>query len=344
MQRIFTYQDAGVSIERGNSLVERIKPLARKTAVPGLLAGIGGFGALFELPQYEQPVLVSSTDGVGTKLRLAIECQQHQQVGVDLVAMCVNDIITSGAKPLFFLDYYATAKLELATATAVIAGIADGCSQAGMALIGGETAEMPGMYANGDYDLAGFCVGIVEKSAIITADKVQPGDILLGLASSGIHANGYSLVRHILTHNNIDLNSDFNGQTLADVLLTPTKIYVNSILNLLQQVPVNAIAHITGGGLVENIPRVLPPGLAATINRANWPKVEIFTWLQQQGNITDAEMYRVFNNGIGLVVCVAAEYKQAAMDILTAAGETVWEIGSIIEHPDQACIINYADQ
>ena len=326
-----TYQDAGVSIDQGNLLVERIKPIAARTRRPELLAGIGGFGALFELPlhKYQQPVLVSSTDGVGTKLKLAKSYGKHDTIGIDLVAMCVNDIVVCGAEPVFFLDYFATGKLDVLTATQVIEGIGKGCELAGAALVGGETAEMPGMYGDGDYDLAGFCVGIVEKSAIIDRSKVEVGDVLLGLASSGVHSNGYSLVRKILDVGNISLETDFEGKKLGDVLLEPTRIYVKSLLELQQQVEIHALAHITGGGLLENIPRVLPDKISAVLESSSWTRPAIFNWLQQQGNIAETEMYRTFNCGIGMVVCVAAANADNAMKILQNAGETVWKIGEI---------------
>jgi len=326
-----TYQDAGVSIDQGNLLVERIKPIAARTRRPELLAGIGGFGALFELPlhKYQQPVLVSSTDGVGTKLKLAKSHGKHDTIGIDLVAMCVNDIVVCGAEPVFFLDYFATGKLDVTTATQVIEGIGKGCELAGAALVGGETAEMPGMYGDGDYDLAGFCVGIVEKSAIIDRSKVEVGDVLLGLASSGVHSNGYSLVRKILDVGNISLETDFEGKKLGDVLLEPTRIYVKSLLELQQQVEIHALAHITGGGLLENIPRVLPDKISAVLESSSWTRPAIFNWLQQQGNIAETEMYRTFNCGIGMVVCVAAANADNAMKILQNAGETVWKIGEI---------------
>ena len=326
-----TYQDAGVSIDQGNLLVERIKPIAARTRRPELLAGIGGFGALFELPlhKYQQPVLVSSTDGVGTKLKLAKSYGKHDTIGIDLVAMCVNDIVVCGAEPVFFLDYFATGKLDVTTATQVIEGIGKGCELAGAALVGGETAEMPGMYGDGDYDLAGFCVGIVEKSAIIDRSKVEVSDVLLGLASSGVHSNGYSLVRKILDVGNISLETDFEGKKLGDVLLEPTRIYVKSLLELQQQVEIHALAHITGGGLLENIPRVLPDKISAVLESSSWTRPAIFNWLQQQGNIAETEMYRTFNCGIGMVVCVAAANADNAMKILQNAGETVWKIGEI---------------
>lgn len=327
-----SYQDAGVSIDNGNSLVEKIKPFAKRTQRPEVLGGLGGFGALFELPwhRYQQPVLVSSTDGVGTKLKLAQQCNKHDTIGIDLVAMCVNDIIVAGAEPLFFLDYYATGRLEVDIAAQVIEGISQGCEMAGAALVGGETAEMPGMYTIGDYDLAGFCVGLVEKSAIIDGHQVQAGDALIGLASSGIHSNGYSLVRKILSISNTSLDSDFQGCSLADVLLAPTKIYVKSLLHLFNVVPVHALSHITGGGLLENIPRVLPTGLCAVIHTNTWTRPTIFNWLQQQGNIVESEMYRTFNCGVGMVVCVAQEQLDSALKTLQNSGEVAWHIGEIV--------------
>lgn len=337
----FTYQDAGVSIDQGNLLVERIKPIAARTRRPELLAGIGGFGALFELPlhKYQQPILVSSTDGVGTKLKLAKNYGKHDTIGIDLVAMCVNDIVVCGAEPVFFLDYFATGQLDVTTATQVIEGIGKGCELAGAALVGGETAEMPGMYGEGEYDLAGFSVGIVEKSAIIDRSKVQVGDILLGLASSGVHSNGYSLVRKILEVNQITLDHDFNGKPLGEVLLEPTRIYVKSLLALQQQIDIHALAHITGGGLLENIPRVLPEQVSAVLETSQWQRPAIFDWLQQQGNIADTEMYRTFNCGIGMVVCVAAADVEKAMTILREQGETVWQIGEVQFYQDNSVVI-----
>ncbi|AFJ03756.1 Phosphoribosylformylglycinamidine cyclo-ligase [Methylophaga frappieri] len=332
-----SYQDAGVDIEAGNTLVDRIKPLASRTKRPGVMAGLGGFGSLFELPteRYQQPVLVSGTDGVGTKLRLAIETGVHDTIGIDLVAMCVNDIAVLGAEPLFFLDYYATGKLNVDVAASVVSGIAEGCLQSGAALVGGETAEMPGMYDADDYDLAGFCVGIVEKANIIDGSKVQDGDVLIGLASSGPHANGYSLIRKIIEHSGVDLNSSFDGATLAEKLLTPTRIYVKSLLQLNEKIDIHALSHITGGGLLENIPRVLPDGVVAKIDAGSWQRPAIFDWLQQHGNVVDKEMYRTFNNGIGMVLCVDAEQVDEAVNTLTALGETAMKIGRI-ESSDSA--------
>jgi phosphoribosylformylglycinamidine cyclo-ligase len=325
------YRDAGVNIDAGNSLVEKIKPVAARTRRPGVLAGLGGFGALFELPidRYRQPVLVSGTDGVGTKLKLAIETGKHDTIGIDLVAMCVNDIIVQGAEPLFFLDYYATARLDVDVAAAVIQGIGRGCELAGAALVGGETAEMPGLYQGGDYDLAGFCVGIVEKEQIIDGSRVAAGDTLIGIASSGPHSNGYSLIRKIIEVSGANLMQDFHGQSLGDALLVPTHIYVKSVLKLIEQIPVHALAHITGGGLLENIPRVLPVGTCAVLDRTAWPRTPIFDWLQRQGNVSDTEMYRTFNCGIGMVVCVPANHAENALKLLKNHGEQAWRIGHI---------------
>jgi phosphoribosylformylglycinamidine cyclo-ligase len=326
-----SYAQAGVDIDAGNSLVERIKPIVKGTFRPGVMAGLGGFGALFELPldRYREPVLVSGTDGVGTKLKLAMQLERHDTIGIDLVAMCVNDIVVAGAEPLFFLDYYATGKLDLDTATDVVSGIARGCELAGCALTGGETAEMPGMYAAGDYDLAGFAVGIVEKSRILQPDRVKVGDVLLGLASSGPHSNGYSLIRKVLEVSQAPLDRDLGGSTLGDALIAPTRIYVRSLLALLEQVEVHALAHITGGGLTENLPRVLPANSCAQIGRDSWQVPAVFDWLQSAGNIAPAEMLRTFNCGIGMVVCVAPSEAERATAILEAQGETVYPIGEI---------------
>jgi phosphoribosylformylglycinamidine cyclo-ligase len=326
-----SYRDAGVDIDAGNALVERIKPLAAATARPGVVTGLGGFGALFELPwgRYRQPVLVSGTDGVGTKLKLAIELGRHDGVGIDLVAMCANDILVAGAEPLFFLDYYATGHLDLEVATAVIAGIAEGCRRAGCALTGGETAEMPGMYAAGDYDLAGFCVGIAEKDALITPDRVNPGDVLIALASSGPHSNGYSLIRKVLEVSGADPRQLLGGSTLTDLLMAPTRIYVKPVLAMMERLRIHAMAHITGGGLVENLPRVLPDGVKAVIDLGSWQRPAIFDWLQRQGGIADAEMLRTFNCGVGLVLCVAPAEAPQACDALNAAGERAWVLGQV---------------
>jgi phosphoribosylformylglycinamidine cyclo-ligase len=325
-----SYRDAGVDIDAGDALIDRIKPFAKRTMREGVLAGIGGFGALFEVSKkYKEPVLVSGTDGVGTKLKLAFHLNRHDTVGIDLVAMSVNDILVQGAEPLFFLDYFACGKLDVAAAADVIKGIANGCEQAGCALIGGETAEMPSMYPDGEYDLAGFAVGAVEKSKIIDGSKIKPGDVVLGLASSGAHSNGYSLVRKIIEVAKPDLNSDFHGKKLADVLMAPTRIYVKPLLALINAIEVKGMAHITGGGLVENVPRVLGNNLTAILDRSTWSMPPLFTWLQQHGNVADAEMHRVFNCGIGMVVIVSKENAAAAIEQLTAAGEQVSQIGEI---------------
>ncbi len=331
------YQSAGVNIDAGNRLVDNIKPLAARTKRPEVLGGLGGFGALVEIPAgYRQPVLVSGTDGVGTKLRLAMQMGKHDTIGIDLVAMCVNDIVVSGAEPLFFLDYYATGHLEVDTATAVVTGIAKGCELAGAALVGGETAEMPSMYEGEDYDLAGFCVGVVEKSAIIDGSQVNMGDTLIALASSGAHSNGYSLIRKVLEVSGAALNSPFAGRTLGEVLLEPTRIYVKSILALMKAVNVKALSHITGGGLLENIPRVLPENCCAQLQGSSWQMPEVFQWLQQQGQIADREMWRTFNCGVGMVICVAPEQAAAALACLQAQGETAWLIGQIVEKTGEA--------
>ena len=327
------YRDAGVDIDAGSELIERIKPAVAKTRRPGVLAGLGGFGALFELPldRYREPVLVSGTDGVGTKLKLAVEAGLHDSIGIDLVAMCVNDIVVAGAEPLFFLDYYATGKLELEVATDVVTGIARGCELAGAALVGGETAEMPGMYAEGDYDLAGFSVGIVEKSAILDGSAVAMGDVLIGLASSGPHSNGYSLIRKIIEVSGSSLTDDLDGRPLAEWLLAPTRIYVKPLLSLFNEVDVHALAHITGGGLSENLPRVLPDNTAAVIDTDSWQQSAVFDWLQQHGNVETAEMYRTFNCGIGMVVCVAAGDADRALAHLVSQGEDARIIGHIVQ-------------
>ncbi|MGR8980007.1 MAG: phosphoribosylformylglycinamidine cyclo-ligase [Gammaproteobacteria bacterium] len=325
------YISAGVDIAAGNELVERIKPIAAKTRTKGVLAGLGGFGSMFELPldRYRNPILVSGTDGVGTKLKLAIDTGVHNTVGIDLVAMCVNDIIVQGAEPLFFLDYFATGKLNVDTAAAVIEGIGKGCETAGAALVGGETAEMPGMYADGEYDLAGFCVGIVEKDKVLDGSQVKAGDKLLGIASSGPHSNGYSLIRKILAAGHFSLTDPFDGKTLGETLLEPTRIYVKPLLSLLEKVPVHALAHITGGGLTENLPRVLKDGIHAEIDLSSWRFPLIFQWLQQQGRVAQSEMLTTFNCGIGMIVCVAPEHEKTAIDALSEAGETVFSIGEL---------------
>ena len=328
--KAFTYRDAGVDIDAGDALVENIKPFAKRTMRPEVMAGIGGFGALCGLPaKYKEPILVSGTDGVGTKLKLAFELNRHDTIGIDLVAMSVNDILTQGAEPLFFLDYFACGKLDVATATDVVKGIAAGCEQSGCALIGGETAEMPGMYPSGEYDLAGFAVGVVEKSKIINGSTIQAGDVVLGLASSGAHSNGYSLIRRIIAEKKVDLTAKLDGRPLSEVILAPTRIYVKPVLQLMQSIDVKGLAHITGGGIVDNVPRVLTEGLTAHIDGKSWPRPPLFTWLQEQGNVAEAEMLRVFNCGIGMVIIVAAADAESAAANLRAAGETVWPIGRI---------------
>ena len=339
-----SYKDAGVDIDAGDALIERIKPLAKKTMREGVLAGIGGFGALFEVPKrYKEPVLVSGTDGVGTKLKLAFEWQMHDTVGIDLVAMSVNDVLVQGAEPLFFLDYFACGKLDVDTAAAVIGGIALGCELSGCALIGGETAEMPGMYPSGEYDLAGFAVGVVEKSKILTGQSVKPGDVVLGLASSGVHSNGFSLVRKVIERaQQTDggcLPATLDGQPFRQAVMQPTRLYVKPVLAALAAHPIKALAHITGGGLLENIPRVLPEGTAAHLKKGSWPKTELFAWLQKVAGIDDIEMNRTFNNGIGMVVVLAAAEAAACAQTLRAAGETVYEIGAITERGDGAAVV-----
>lgn len=325
-----TYRDAGVDIDAGDELVERIKPLVLRAQRREVLAGIGGFGALVELPPgYRAPVLVSGTDGVGTKLRLAIETGRHDTIGIDLVAMCANDVVVQGAEPLFFLDYYATGKLSVRVAEEVVRGIVEGCVRAGAALVGGETAEMPGMYQGEDYDLAGFCVGVVEKDAIIDGTRTRSGDAIIGLASSGAHSNGYSLIRKLLAAVNATPATTLEGRTLFERLLEPTRIYVKPLLALIRAVPVHALAHITGGGLSENIPRVLPAGLAAVLERRAWHRDPLFDWLQQAGRIESAEMYRTFNCGIGMVAIVPPEHAGAALQLLNAHGETASVIGEV---------------
>jgi len=341
-----SYKDAGVDIEAGDALVERIKPLAKKTLREGVLAGIGGFGALFEVPKrYREPVLVSGTDGVGTKLKLAFEWQLHDTVGIDLVAMSVNDVLVQGAEPLFFLDYFACGKLDVDTAAAVVGGIARGCELAGCALIGGETAEMPGMYPAGEYDLAGFCVGAVEKARILTGQTVASGDAVLGLASSGVHSNGFSLLRKCLEREASKLPTTLDGQPLRQAIMAPTRIYVRSVLQALAQHPfdapaggIKALAHITGGGLLENIPRVLPDHLAAELVSGSWPQSELFAWLQRSAGIDDFEMNRTFNNGIGMVLVVDAAAADAVAATLRAQGETVYAIGQIAARGNGAAV------
>ena len=340
-----SYKDAGVDIEAGDTLVERIKPLAKKTMREGVLAGIGGFGALFEVPKrYKEPVLVSGTDGVGTKLKLAFEWNMHDTVGIDLVAMSVNDVLVQGAEPLFFLDYFACGKLDVDTAAAVVGGIAKGCELSGCALIGGETAEMPGMYPAGEYDLAGFCVGAVEKSKILTGAGVQAGDVVLGLASAGVHSNGFSLVRKCIDRAGDTAPATLDGKPFKAAIMEPTRLYVKNVLAALAAHPtdaggIKALAHITGGGLLENIPRVLPDGLAAHLTKGSWPQTELFAWLQATAGIDDIEMNRTFNNGIGMVVVVSAAQAQAVANTLRTAGETVYTIGTIAPQGEGAQVV-----
>jgi phosphoribosylformylglycinamidine cyclo-ligase len=326
-----TYRDAGVDIDAGDELVERIKPAVKRSMRPEVLGGLGGFGALVEVPlhRYRQPVMVSGTDGVGTKLRLAIETGRHDTIGIDLVAMCANDVFVQGAEPVFFLDYYATGRLEVAVAERVIKGIVEGCLLAGCALVGGETAEMPGMYAGGDYDLAGFCVGLVEKDRIIDGTQTRAGDAIVGLPSSGAHSNGYSLVRRLLATSGADAATMLDGEPLYDRLLAPTRIYVKSVLALLAQVPVHSIAHVTGGGPTGNIPRVLPDGLEAVLSERTWTRPAVFDWLQRAGNIERDEMYRTFNCGLGMTLCVAAIDADKAMEILRGFGEQPVLVGEV---------------
>ncbi len=344
-----SYKDAGVDIDAGDALVDRIKPLAKKTMREGVLAGIGGFGALFEVPKrYKEPVLVSGTDGVGTKLKLAFEWQMHDTVGIDLVAMSVNDVLVQGAEPLFFLDYFACGKLDVDTAARVVGGIAKGCELSGCALIGGETAEMPGMYPAGEYDLAGFAVGAVEKSKILTGQNVKPGDVVLGLASHGVHSNGFSLVRKVIERAGTDLPATLDGQPFRAAVMAPTRLYVKPVLAALAAHPhggeagdggIKALAHITGGGLLENIPRVLPEGTAAHLTKGSWPQTELFAWLQKVAGIDDIEMNRTFNNGIGMVVVVAAADAESCAATLRAQGETVYQIGTIAERGNGAAVV-----
>ena len=330
-----SYKDAGVDIDAGNQLVERIKSVTKKTHRPEVKGGLGGFGALCALPEkYKKPLLVSGTDGVGTKLRLAMDLNQHQGVGIDLVAMCVNDLIVQGAEPLFFLDYYATGKLDVDVATEVVTGIGKGCEMSACALIGGETAEMPGMYHDGDYDIAGFCVGVVEADDVIDGSKVAEGDALIALASSGPHSNGFSLIRKIIEVSGADLQQELEGKSLQQHLLEPTKIYVKSVLKLIEQLPVHALSHITGGGFWENIPRVLPQGYKAIINENSWQWPAVFDWLQQQGNVTSYEMYRTFNCGVGMVIALPKEHAEQAVAILNAEGENAWLVGHIAKADD----------
>ncbi len=335
-----SYKDAGVDIDAGNALIERIKGVAKRTRRPEVMAGLGGFGALCEIPEgYKKPVLVSGTDGVGTKLRLAMDANKHDSIGIDLVAMCVNDLIVCGAEPLFFLDYYATGKLNIDVAADVVTGIGKGCELSACSLVGGETAEMPGMYEGEDYDLAGFCVGVAEKDELIDGSKVLSGDTLIALGSSGPHSNGYSLIRKVIEHSNADLSqkvSTEDGRTLSEALLEPTRIYVKSVLKLINTLPVHAISHITGGGLLENIPRVLPEDTAAVIDTKSWDMPAVFTWLQQKGNIDSTEMYRTFNCGVGMVICVSQDNAQTALKTLQDCGENAWIIGQIEDKPSNS--------
>lgn len=325
-----SYKDAGVDIDAGNALVEKIKTAVKRTTRPEVMGGLGGFGAVCQIPTgYKEPVLISGTDGVGTKLRLAIDLKKHDTVGIDLVAMCVNDLLVLGAEPLYFLDYYATAKLDVQVAADVVAGIAEGCVQSGCALVGGETAEMPGMYHEGDYDIAGFCTGVAEKAELITGDNVAAGDQLIALASSGPHSNGFSLIRKVLEVNNTDTSEMLGERSIADHLLEPTKIYVKSTLAMLKEVKANALSHITGGGFWENIPRVLPANTKAVVNGSSWQWPEIFNWLQEKGNITTHEMYRTFNCGVGMMIVVPADKVEQSLEILKAHGENAWHLGEI---------------
>ncbi len=347
MNKPLSYKDAGVDIDAGDALVERIKPLAKKTMREGVLAGIGGFGALFEVPKrYKEPVLVSGTDGVGTKLKLAFEWNMHDTVGIDLVAMSVNDVLVQGAEPLFFLDYFACGKLHVDTAAAVVGGIAKGCELSGCALIGGETAEMPGMYPDGEYDLAGFAVGAVEKSKILTGQNVKPGDVVLGLASNGVHSNGFSLVRKVIDRAGANAPATLDGKPFKEAIMAPTRLYVKSVLAALAEHPntedasgIKALAHITGGGLLENIPRVLPEGTAAHLTKGSWPQTELFAWLQNTAGIDDIEMNRTFNNGIGMVVVIDAAHAEACAATLRAQGEQVYTIGVIAERGEGAAVV-----
>jgi phosphoribosylformylglycinamidine cyclo-ligase len=342
MTKPLTYAQAGVSIDAGDELVERIKPLAARTRTPGVLAGIGGFGAVMQMPAgYREPVLVSGTDGVGTKLKLAFALNRHHTIGQDLVAMSVNDILVQGAAPLFFLDYYACSKLDVDVAEQVVAGIARGCEMAGCALIGGETAEMPGMYQPGEYDLAGFAVGVAEKSELIDGSSIVAGDVVLGLASSGPHSNGYSLIRRIVDVSGAHYSDDLDGRTLGERLLEPTRIYCKPVLQVMRQVRIKGMAHITGGGLVENVPRVLPDSVQAVLRRETWPRPSIFDWLQQHGHVQDSEMHRVFNCGIGYVAVVSADQAAKAAEAFRAQGETCWSVGTIRSRGDgePACVV-----
>lgn len=346
MSEPVTYRDAGVDIDAGNELVDKIKKIVPRTHREGVLGGIGGFGGCFELPlnRYRRPVLVSSTDGVGTKLRVAIDLGLHETIGIDLVAMCVNDLVVMGAEPLFFLDYFATGKLDVSVAEKVISGIATGCVSANVALVGGETAEMPGMYARDDYDVAGFTVGIVEKDCIIDGKSIKPGDDLIALASSGPHSNGYSLIRHIIQTQNVSLDSSFEGKTLGETLITPTRIYVKSMLALANAGLLKGAAHITGGGFIDNIPRVLPDDCAAFLDMTSWSLPPIFKWLQEQGQLSKTELRRTLNCGVGMIICVAPEHRAQALDLLQTHGETAWHVGHIQSRPDNTPEVIFSDE
>lgn len=342
MTKPLSYADSGVSIDAGDELVEGIKPLAKKTLIPGVLGSIGGFGAMFEVSKdYKEPVLVTGTDGVGTKLKLAFLLNKHDSVGQDLVGMSVNDILVQGAKPLFFLDYFACGHLDVDVAEKVVGGVARGCELAGCALIGGETAEMPGMYPEGEYDLAGFAVGVVDKANIIDGKSIVPGDVVLGLTSSGPHSNGFSLIRKVIEVSGASWEEKIGDKTLADAVMEPTRIYVKPVLSVMEKVEIKGMAHITGGGLLENVPRILPDNTQAVVKAGSWPRPEIFNWLQEKGNIEDHEMYRVFNNGIGMAVIVAADKAEEAMKLFREAGETVYRIGEIEARPEGApgCVV-----
>ncbi|MGH8474323.1 MAG: phosphoribosylformylglycinamidine cyclo-ligase [Methylococcales bacterium] len=342
-QKPLSYQESGVDIEAGERLVGKIQGIAQRTRIPGVLGGLGGFGALFEIPldRYREPVLISGTDGVGTKLKLAFELNRHDTVGIDLVAMCVNDILVQGGEPLFFLDYFATGALDVEVAHRVLEGIGKGCELGGAALVGGETAEMPGMYAHGEYDLAGFCVGIVEKERIIDGSRIIAGDRLLGIASSGPHSNGYSLIRKILKRENSPFDQILDGRPLADLLIEPTRIYARTIQHLLKFVEVHGLAHITGGGITENLPRIIPDFRTAVIDPQSWPRPAVFSWLQEKGPVAEDEMLRTFNCGIGMIVCVAGEDEADAIAHLEKSGETVYRIGHIVDTNRKAAVVEF---